>query len=310
MLIHILPRLLEPSFGVDAEIVDVSIPECGLVLIGGKDITARRPYPNKRYLVACRKRGQKAMAGILVDVEGFLQTYTVITRWLVDGDVITHFVEHDVLDQDFDTVSDDMMLWYAHGDSQWGLRWPECYTEAPVVRQPRMDVVPASMQRPEEVRDVVGEAHRLLLRIEPFKLHTIERERLLNERDRQNFRIPDLKDAFKAKPVVVPDMAIALNSGITANLVIVPMPIKDANGPYPKLVIQPSAYLSFSRDGEVLASNVPWGNVITGNDSYRVNQELSLGEDDLYEIDSKGWELMLEFGMFPTELVLKAPCEA
>lgn len=25
MLIHILPRLLEPSFGVDAEIVDVSI---------------------------------------------------------------------------------------------------------------------------------------------------------------------------------------------------------------------------------------------------------------------------------------------
>ncbi|MDW5418722.1 DUF6012 family protein [Iodobacter sp. CM08] len=42
MLIHIVPKLFEPPFCVESEVVDVSIPELGLVLDGGKEITARR----------------------------------------------------------------------------------------------------------------------------------------------------------------------------------------------------------------------------------------------------------------------------
>lgn len=257
------------------------------------------------------------MVGILVDVEGSVQTYTVITRWRVNGEVITHFVEHEVLDRDFDAVSDDMVLWYGQYGTSWQKRWPACYTEAPVARQPSMDVLTSLMRgltRPEEVQDVVDDAQRVIMRIEPFKLHTIERERLLDDRNRDSHRIPNIKDAFNAKPVAVPDMSIALSYGITANLLLVPMPCKDAKGNYPKFMgknssLMPDVYLSFGRDGEVLASKVPWGAVITANDSCRINEEIVLGEDDLYEIDSKGWELMGRFGMFPTELVLKVPCE-
>lgn len=71
----------------------------------------------------------------------------------------------------------------------------------------------------------------------------------------------------------------------------------------------PDAYLSFRRNGEILAAKVPWGAIISDSDSYRIGEEVVLNEDDLSEIDSKGWELMGQFGMYPTELVLKVPCE-
>lgn len=312
MLIHIVPKLYEPPFAVESEIIDVSIPELGLVLVGGKDITARRPYPNKRYLIACRKTGQKAIAGILVDVEGSIQSYTVISRWSVNGEVITHFVEHEVLDQDFDAVSDDMTLWYAQYGTDWQRRWPTCYPEAPVTREPAMDVFTSLMRgliRPEEVQDVVDPSQRVIMRVEPFKQHTIERERLLDEANCTSHRIPELKDAFSASPVDVPDMSIALSNGITANLMLVPMPVKDSKGNYPKYFTKnssliPDIYLSFSRDGDVIASRIPWGAVITGDDYCQISQEILLNEDDLHEIDSKGWGLMIPFGIFPTELVL------
>lgn len=317
MLIHIVPKLFEPPFEVKSEIVDVSIPECGLVLVGGKDITARRPYPNKRYLVACRKLGQKAIAGILVAVEGGLQSYTVITRWRVNGDVITHFVEHEVLDRDFDAVSDDMVLWHGVYGTVWQRRWPACYTENKLSIQPAMDVLTADLNgltRTEAARDVVDENQRVISRVETFKLHTIEPERLLDDKNRNYYRIPEIKDAFSAKPVVLPDMSVMLNNNVAATLLLVPMPTKDAEGNYPKYAgknssVMPDAYLTFTRGGEVLAAKVPWGDIISESDSYRINEDLVLGEEDLYEIDTKGWELMSRFGMFPTELVMKPPFE-
>jgi hypothetical protein len=203
MLIHIVPKLFEPPYAIHSEIIEVSIPECGLHLIGGKDITARRPYPNKRYLVACRKIGQKAMVGALIDVAGSIQNYTVITRWRVNGLVVTHFVEHEVLDHEYDAVSDLMVLWYGQYGTNWQNRWPTCYTEeAPIARQPAMDVFSANMNgltRPEEVRDVIDEELRVIRRVEPFKLHTIERERLLDTENRHGERIPDINHAFNAK---------------------------------------------------------------------------------------------------------------
>lgn len=57
MLIHVTPRVyLNPA----PELLfcflhDVAIPELGLRLDGEKDLDARRPYHNKRYLVACEK---------------------------------------------------------------------------------------------------------------------------------------------------------------------------------------------------------------------------------------------------------------
>jgi hypothetical protein len=55
MLLHLSPRLLWPY--KDASIVDLEINPLGLRLVGGVDLITRRPFPNKHYKVACRKRG-------------------------------------------------------------------------------------------------------------------------------------------------------------------------------------------------------------------------------------------------------------
>ena len=65
MLIHITPRLLKPSsVGLTCGLIDVEVPELGLMLKEGRELVARTPYPNKRYLVASRKQGLKAIVGL------------------------------------------------------------------------------------------------------------------------------------------------------------------------------------------------------------------------------------------------------
>ena len=48
-------------------LVDLQIDPLGIRLVGGDDLATRRPYPNKMYAVACRKQGQKAINGILIE---------------------------------------------------------------------------------------------------------------------------------------------------------------------------------------------------------------------------------------------------
>lgn len=70
MLIHFCPRLLTPAgFDLPCELIDIRIKEFDLHLLGGRDVVARHPLPDKRYHVACRKSGCKAVNGLLVDVE-------------------------------------------------------------------------------------------------------------------------------------------------------------------------------------------------------------------------------------------------
>lgn len=319
MLIHIVPKLFEPPFAVESEVVDVSIPELGLVLDGGKEITARRPYPNKRYLVACKKTGQKAISGIFVEVDDRLETYTVITRWSVNGEVITHVVQHEIVDSDFDTVSDDMLLWSSWYGTTWQQRWPECYKGDPTRRgrEPSMDVLTHSdggALKPADVQDVVCGGQRVIMRFESFAQCTIERERLLEQKGGMNSRTPKITDAFKAKQVVMPNMSMELNNGLVAHILLVPMPTKDAYGVYPQFTgkrafLMPDAYLSFSRAGKIIAANFPWEDVITDSSTYQINKDVSLSEDDLYEIDEKGWEIMGQLGMFPTSFALMVSCE-
>ena len=64
MLLHIRPRLISTFKHV--ALIDLEIEPIGLRLTGGVDLATRRPYRNKRYAVACRKRGQEAVNGILI----------------------------------------------------------------------------------------------------------------------------------------------------------------------------------------------------------------------------------------------------
>lgn len=207
MLIHVLPKLYVPLAGaidLPVRLVDLTVEEMGLVLRGDRDLTIRRPYPNKCYWVGCRKVGQKAIAGLFIESEHFLSNYTVVTRWAVNADmVLTHRVEHVVIDSEFDTVSDLMTLWYGSGGSlgDFGARWPECYAgKPPVSVQPRMDVLAPSRggsKREVELRDVYSDSGVVVRREEWFMVPTIERERLLG-RHAEIERLPAMEHAFRA----------------------------------------------------------------------------------------------------------------
>lgn len=107
---------------------------------------------------------------------------------------------------------------------------------------------------------------------------------------------------------MIPDMLIQLPNGISAELVLEPMPKADSDGRYPRFSgpdapRQPRPFLTFRRDGKIIAAAVPWEHVISGEDSFTPAPDVTLGEDVLCLIESRGWGLMLEFGMYPTALV-------
>nr|WP_289883625.1 DUF6012 family protein [Xanthomonas arboricola]MDN0205520.1 DUF6012 family protein [Xanthomonas arboricola pv. corylina]MDN0218452.1 DUF6012 family protein [Xanthomonas arboricola pv. corylina] len=55
--------------------------------------SCRTSYPAKRYQVACRKIGRKAMNGLLIEAAGTVDRFCVVTRWAVEGEMLcTHEV--------------------------------------------------------------------------------------------------------------------------------------------------------------------------------------------------------------------------
>lgn len=203
MLIHTTPRFFTCEHsGRDVELVDLRIEELGVHLQGGKELTTRRPYPNKRYVVACRKSGHKAIDGLLFETDRRIQRYTVTTRWALRAEFIaTHRVHYVVLDQDFDAVTDKMVLWYrmSEGLGGWPSRWPEVHANAvPCDAQPRMQFSRAPLRTGSVVDRMTGP--RNFERTETFPLPTIERERLLSTRSTTE-RIPTIEAAFRVRPL-------------------------------------------------------------------------------------------------------------
>lgn len=196
MLIHITPRLFLPC-GNFAQLIDLTVDELGLVLGEGKDLATRRPYPNKKYLVGCRKIGRKAVAGCLIETEQPVRSYTTITRWALNAeDILTHRVHHIVLDDEFDAVTDNMLLW--HGTSNWSSRWPECAAGLiPANAQPRMDAEP-NMRRQGDFEDVISHNGLIVYRDETFRVPTIERGRLDGDECTGMYQLPSIAAAFRS----------------------------------------------------------------------------------------------------------------
>jgi hypothetical protein len=64
----------------------------------GVDLATRRPYPNKRYAVACRREGRKAIEGILIENSPPVEKLDYTARWVVDAEfVATHRVSYKLL---------------------------------------------------------------------------------------------------------------------------------------------------------------------------------------------------------------------
>jgi hypothetical protein len=197
MLIHITPRLLTCELsGHHCELVDLTIAELGLHLRNGKELVSRRPYPNKRYVVACRKSGQKAIDGILIETPSPVTEFSAVSRWAIAGElVVRHRVNYAVLDNDYDAVSDSMTLWYA---TYSGLKsrvpdsMPDGWT--PASTQPRMDLSPDTARMGAILNRTVDGL--IVERTETLRMRTIERCRLLDESRAVRDRLPTLSSAF------------------------------------------------------------------------------------------------------------------
>ncbi len=198
MLIHLTPRIYNKYSDITSELIDFSIPYFDLILTPGVEIMIGRPYPNKCYGVISRKVGQKAMIGILIDVDGPVSSFVTIARWLVDGVITEHVVNMIVNDQDFDCITDDPLFWYSDGKN-FKSRWlPEHEDLSPVEIHPTMHVLSSSdsEQRKGRVVDLMRSG-MLAKRTETLYVPTIEKERLFSSDAMLSDRMPKPEHAFK-----------------------------------------------------------------------------------------------------------------
>ena len=204
MLLHIRPRLYSPFKVV--ELVDLEISPPGLQLVGGVDLATRRPYPNKRYAVGCRKLGKKAIDGLLIETAKPVDECLYVARWSVEcALLVTHAVHYRLLDHDFDAASDDMTLWKSRFESSGRIsedRTPAWAEGTRAVRsEPVMEVIPEASDRHlarEDIIDALDDVEQkwIVSRCEIFAMPTIDRERIINCEPYE--RRPALDNAFYA----------------------------------------------------------------------------------------------------------------
>lgn len=199
MIYHVIPKIFNTFVDADINLIDVSVPEMYLHLQSNRDIIARKPRPNKCYSVACRKKGRKAINGILLEHER-LNKFTVTTRWALNADIVLeHIVNFQILDDDFECVSADPTKWYATRGG-YSSRCPERHQNAvPCKLQPRMDVAKKSQRdygREGDIKDFYQNGI-LVKRIENYSVPTIEQSRLFGDYLKvDEGRLPSLGDAF------------------------------------------------------------------------------------------------------------------
>lgn len=200
MLLHLIPRMFacrvnEP----ECTLIEFNCPELELKLHSGVELVARHPYPNRHYLVACRKIGQKAMNGFLVETNRHVHEFTTITRWAVGADrVVSHQVQYFVLDDELGAITEYMVLWNAMQTrlGTFARRWPTATNDwTPAAAQPRMELI--SRDRAGYYADRLDDAGRIIERTEVLQLHTVERERVLQPSGSIYERIPTADMAFR-----------------------------------------------------------------------------------------------------------------
>ena len=138
-LIHLIPSCF-CDCGFPITLVDFTVPEFSLHLTEGCQIVARRPYPNKGYLVVNAISDRAAKNGIYIKTSAKQKVFTTVTRWAIGAEkVVSHRVQYEILDDRYNAASADPVIWY--GWSKWGSRWPRSVPkEAPVKIRPSLKV--------------------------------------------------------------------------------------------------------------------------------------------------------------------------
>lgn len=203
MLIHVTPRMHISHFVDSCELVSLDIAELGVSLTS-TDLVARQPFPNKRIWAACKRVGRKAICGVLFETEEHVHDFTSKARWMVDGELlVTHTTKYKIIDDKYDCVTDNMLLWYGHSSDnrEWENRWADWAKDlSPAQAQPRMEIVgvgPHALPNETNRVDRVSVNGVLMERTEEFAMLTVQRDRLLNSYD--VVRVPTLDSAFQCK---------------------------------------------------------------------------------------------------------------
>jgi len=202
MLVHLRPRFycVQPWH---VELVDVRLEPLGLILRNGVDVAAGRPYPNKGYLVAHRKLGRLAADGLLIDCKDMPSTIECVARWSIEASYIaSHRVTYQILDDEFDAVTDDMTLWarwLGRTSPAWNTRMPSWAKGlSPVEAEPVMEIESTRGTR-LNTRDYTcldEHGNPVLERHQQYAMPTVERFRLAPSKYRS--KMPLLSTAFSA----------------------------------------------------------------------------------------------------------------
>lgn len=200
MYIHLTPSFYLQYSNVPVELIEVEIPELDVMLKNDKEITVRFPSPNKRIHYVCRKKGRKAVQGILLSTDKPISDITVITRWKVLGSVSVHRVHMHIEGTD-DAATDCIHLWMGEANRPFGVKTPACAKEwVPAACQPRMTVTAADRPSGRETTIWRKADQKGIIReqTEYFTAATVEPERLLADRSWTR-RFPAFDDAFSCR---------------------------------------------------------------------------------------------------------------
>lgn len=193
MYLHIVPQLFH-LMANKCQLESVAIPELNF-RIERDALSTSRPHPNKNIWVGMRK-GRKAINGLLLKTDKHLKWFTTEYQWNIeDMGVISHRVNNYIEDDEFDMVSQDIML--NGGFDKWNTRVHPAYDNlAPVKIQPKMESFLTKAGK--ESHDVWVEyewGNFLESREESLLLHTIQSERL-NTKFSLFERLPSFEQAI------------------------------------------------------------------------------------------------------------------
>ena len=187
MLLHIIPTFYNRLNPSTTTLIELSIPELSFKLKTPLELATCTPYANKSILVGCHKEERGDGEGFLIETTTRLQSFTLVSRWAIGArGVSTHIVHNDIIDNDFEAITQKMRLW---GETilvsgTWPNRWPKAYPYSPLAHTPRM-----SFQRGGDetnrllLRDCTDSKGIIFLRSESFKLPTVEKNSVLCEMD-------------------------------------------------------------------------------------------------------------------------------
>lgn len=176
MYLHIVPKLYHLMEN-KCRLESVYIPELNFI-IDGYDLSTGKPWPNKCVWVGMRK-GKTAINGLLLKTDIKLKWFTTKYQWNIENmGMISHSVTTYIEDDDFDLVSQDILL--NGGFDKWQNRVHSAYENLPPVKvQPQME---SFLNKPgENTYDIWEEYYWgdfLVSREESLLLHTIQSERL------------------------------------------------------------------------------------------------------------------------------------